>query len=458
MDRRRLLTACSAGLIGLAGCGSDVDTAEPGDNRPASEENETNQSGSTDSSADPPEVVPKWTVDDLSGAVSLAYPDNAQTTEPRSVSIHAATAAGELLRVNPADGSIGWRQSTRIDLDNDDEPGPELVDIQRLGEYLFTVVGDPAADKPYTVVTCRDAATGEARWHDRRREICSPLRLSDGVLYVAGDYLRKPIDEIGPSEPISRSGRLRAFDVNSGTVEAEATISSSFSVVTASHGLYVQRQRPDDDWRYSVVAFDRDLTRRWQVDTDSQIGRSLETTENGVLYTLDGELAELRSETGEARWTVGGWVDSPRSPDVLSGGAIYAGVDPMKRLSSDGEVQHNLPTGVAGDVVAAPATGHVYVDDNERIYRVDRTTGERRWNYEPPTEEYTNIASLPGEAVIATRGNTGVTVLDVVDGATGTRRGEVKLERGLSEAAAVGELLTVATHGRIAGYEISTHL
>lgn len=456
MERRRLLTACSVGLIGLAGCESDVDTAEPGDDGPASTDNETNESGSADSSADPPAVEPTWTIDNLSGAVSLARPDNAGSTERGSVSIHAATATGELLQLNPADGSVDWRQSTRIDLDGDDESGPELFRVRRLGEYLFTVAGDPAADEPYTVVTCRDAATGEERWHDRRREICSPLRLADGVVYVAGDYLRKPIDEIGPSEPISRSGRLRAFDVNSGTVAAEATIPSSFSVVAASHGLYVQRQRPDDDWRYSVVAFERDLTRRWQVDTDSQIGRSLEPTANGVLYTLDGEFAELRSETGETRWTVDGWADSPRSPDVLPEGAIYAGSNPMKRLSPDGAVQHTLPTGVAGDVVAAPSTGNVYVDDNKRIYRVDRTTGERRWSHESPAEGYTNIASLADEAVVATRGNTGVTVLDVVDGATGNRRSEVKLARGLSEATAVGELLTVASHGRIGGYDIST--
>lgn len=458
MNRRELLAACSGGLIGLAGCGSNVDNTKPGDDGPASTENETNESGSNASPTDLPEIASEWTVDDLSGVVSLAYPDNAQTTEPGSVSIHAATAAGELLQIDPVDGSVDWRQSTRIDLDSDNESAPELFSFRRLGEYLFTVAGDPAADEPFTVVTCRDAATGEARWHDRRREILTPLRLADGRLYVAGDYLRKPTDEIGPSEPVSRSGRLRALDVDSGTVAAEVTIPSSFSVVTASHGLYVQRQRPDDDWKYSVVAFDQDLTQRWQVDTESQIGRSLEPTDTGVLYTVDGEFAELRSETGETRWTVGGWANSPRSPDVVPGGAIYAGSDPMKRLSSAGEVAHTLPTGVAGDVVVAPATGNIYVDDNERIYRVDPTTGERRWSYESPTEGYTNIVSLPEEAVVATRGNTGVTVLDVVDGATGTRRGEIKLERGLSEASAVGGLVTVATHGRISGYDISTLL
>ena len=127
------------------------------------------------------------------------------------------------------------------------------------------------------------------------------------------------------------------IDVDSATVEAEATISSSFSVVTASHGLYVQRQRPDDDWKYSVIVFERDLSQRWQVDTDSQIGRSLEPTENGVLYTVDGKFAELDLVTDETRWTVGGWANSPRSPDVLLGGAIYAGSDPMKRFSPTGE-------------------------------------------------------------------------------------------------------------------------
>ena len=255
-----------------------------------------------------------------------------------------------------------------------------------------------------------------------------------------------------------RRGRLRALDLTSGTVEAEATVPSSFSVASASHGLYVQRHRPDDDWRYSVVAFDPDLTRRWQVDTDSQIGRTLEPTANGVLYAVDGEFAELDAETGDPRWTVGGWVDAPRSPDVLPGGAVYAGSDPMKRLSPAGEVQHALPDGVAGDVVAAPATGHVYVDDNESIHRVDQATGERRWSYETPAEGYTNIASLPGEAVVATRGNSGVTVLDVLDGATGARRGVGRLARGFSEATAVGDLLIVASHGSIGGYDVSTLL
>ena len=456
MNRRQLLTVCSGGLAGLAGCGSDADDAAAGNTTPGSTGPETNESGNTDASTDPPEIEPQWTVDGLSGAVSLAWPAEPQPTEPGSVSIHAATAAGELLRIDPVDGSVDWRQSTRIDLDGDDESGPELFGVRRLGESLVTVAGDPAADEPYTTVTCRDAATGEERWHDRRREICAPLRLDEGRLYVAGEYLRKPTDELGPSEPTSRSGRLRALDVTSGTVGAEATIPSSFSVVAASHGLYVQRHRPDDDWRYSVVAFDRNLTRRWQVDTDSQIGRSLEATANGVLYTVDGEFAELDAETGDPRWTVGGWVDTPRSPDVLPGGAIYAGSDPRKRLSPAGEVQHTLPSGVAGDVVAAPATDHVYVDDNEAIYRVDRTAGERRWSYESPAEGYTNIAALPGESVVATRGNTGVTVLDVVDGTTGTRRGEVKLARGFSEAAAVGDLLVVASHGRIGGYDVST--
>jgi outer membrane protein assembly factor BamB len=458
MNRRRLLAACSSGLIGLAGCGSDVDHAEPGDDIPESTGTEPTEPGSTESSTDPPEVEPTWTVDDLSGAVSLALPDDARTAEPGSVSIHAATASGELLQVNPLDGSVDWRQSTRVDLDGDDESGRRLFSFRRLGDSLFTVAGNPAADEPFTIVTCRDAATGEERWHDRRREILTALRLRDGRLHVAGQYLRKPTDEIGPNEPISRSGRLRALDVNSGAVESAANIPASFSVVTASHGLYVQRQRPEDDWRYSVVAFDRDLTRRWQVDTDSQIGRSLETTEHGVLYTLDGALAELSSRTGKARWTVGGWTDSPRSPDALASGAIYAGVNPVKRLSPGGEVLYSLPTSVGGDVVASPSTGRVYVDDNENIYRVDRTSGTARWNYETPAQGYTDIASLPGDAVVVARGISGVTVLDVLDGATGNRRGEVRLKRGVSEATAVGELLTVAGHGRVGGYDVSTRL
>lgn len=458
MNRRQLLTTCSGGLIWLAGCGSDVNDAVAGNTTLESTGPETNDSESAETSTDPPELAPQWTVDDLAGAVALTHPAKGQATESGSVSLHAATAAGDLFQIDPVDGSVDWRQSTRIDLNGGDEAGAELFSVRRLGESLFTVVGDPAADKPYTVVTCRDAATGEERWHNRRREILTPLRLDAGRLYVAGEYLRKPTDELGPSKPTSRSGRLRALDVASGTVKAEATIPSSFAVASASHGLYVQRQRPDDDWRYSVVAFDRDLTPRWQVDTNSQIGRSLEPTDDGVLYSLDGEFAELRSETGKPQWTVGGWVDSPRSPDVLPGGAIYAGSDPMKRLSPAGEVQHTLPDGVTGDVVAAPATGHVYVDDNENIYRVDQTTGERRWSYETPAEGYTNIASLPGEAVVATRGSSGITVLDVLNGATGTHRGVVKLARGFSEATAVGELLIVASHGSIGGYDVSTLL
>lgn len=458
MNRRRLLAACSSGLLGLAGCGDDVDDAGPADDTPESTGIETAESGSTEPSADPPEVEPTWTIDGLSGAVSLALPDEARTAELRSVPIHAATASGELLQFNPVDGSVDWRQSTRIDLNGDDESGPRLFGFRRLGESLFTVAGDPAADEPYTVLTCRDSATGEERWHDRRQEILTTLSRRDGGLHVAGEYLRKPTDEVGPNEPISRSGRLRALDVKSGTVEFEVTIPSSFSVVTASHGLYVQRQRAEDEWRYSVVAFDRDLTRRWQVDTDSQIGRSLETTENGVLYTLDGELAELSSRTGKARWTVGGWTDPPRTPDVLPGGGIYAGANPMKRLSPSGEVLYNLPASVGGDVVASPSTGRVYVDDNRKIYRVDRTTGALRWSYETPAQGYTDIASLPGEAVVAARGITGVTVLDVLDGATGDHRGEVKLKRGVSEATAVGELLIVAAHSKIGGYDVSTLL
>lgn len=458
MHRRRLLAACSSGLMGLAGCGDDVDDAEPGDDTPESTGTETTESGSTGSSTDQPEVEPTWTVDGLSGAVSLALPDDARTAELRSVSIHAATVSGELLQVNPVDGSVDWRQSMRIDLDSDKESGPRLFSFRRLGDSLFTVAGDPAADQPYTTVTCRDSATGEERWHDRRQEILTTLSLHGGRLHVAGEYLRKPIDEIGPNEPISRSGRLRALNVKSGMVESEATIPSSFSVVTAPHGLYVQRQRAEDEWRYSVVAFDRDLTRRWQVDTDSQIGRSLEPTEHGVLYTLDGELAELSSRTGKARWTVGGWTDPPRSPDVLPGGAIYAGIDPMKQLSPSGEVLHSLSTGVGGDVVASLATGRVYVDDKKKIYRIDSTTGALRWSYETPAQGYADIASLPDDAVVVARGNTGVTVLDVLDGATGNHRGEVRLKRGVSGATAVGELLTVASHGRIGGYEVSTRL
>ena len=467
MDRRRFLAACSVGLVGLAGCGSSTDGTEPTDDTPRSTPPGTTESpaessptepDATEESAEPPELEPVWTVSELSGTVSLAVPEGARAVEPGSIAMHAATTAGELRQVTPADGSVGWRRSTRVAVDGEDGTGPRLFGIQRLGDALFTVAGDPAADEPYTVLTCRDAATGEQRWHDRRREILAPLALSDGRVYVAGEYLREPTDELGPSQPRSRSGRLRALDVESGTVEAEATIPSSFSVVTAVHGLYVQRQRPDDGARYSVVAFDGDLTRRWQVDTDSQVGRSLATTDEGVLYTVEGELAELDAGSGEPRWTVGGWADPPRSPDVLSDGAVYAGFDPVRRISPDGEVVHDLPAGVAGDAVAAPSTGRVYLDGNETVYRVDRTSGAVRWRYQPTGREYTGIAALPGEAVVAARGISAVTILDVLDGATGDHRGTVRPRRGVAEVNVAGGLVVVAGTDRIEAYDVSTVL
>lgn len=470
MNRRRFLAACSVGLVGLAGCGAGTDetgstgnTPEPTPGGvtepPAGSSSPTEGSTGTEAPADPPELEPVWTVSDLSGAESavfLALPTDGRSREAASVAVHAATEAGELLRVDPADGAVAWRTSTRLPVDGEDAAAPDLFGIWRLGDALLSVAGDPAADDPYTTIVCRDPATGEERWHDRRREILTPLDVQDGVVCVAGEYLRKPTDELAPSEPRSRSGRLRALDLASGTVGAEATIDSSFSVATADHGRYVQRQRPDDGHRYSVVAFDRDLTRRWQVDTGSQIGRSLATTAEGVLYVVGGDLAELDAQTGDPRWTVGGWTDPPRSPDVLPGGTIYAGADPHRQISPSGEVLHRFPTGVGGDAVASPSTGRVYLDDTGALYRVDRATGEVGWTYRAPAEDYTDVAALPGESVVATRGIDAVTILDVLDGATGDVRGEVRVGRGLSEAAAVGGLLVVASHGRLRGYDTAT--
>ena len=314
MNRRRLLAVCGAGLAGLAGCGSDTDAVEPTGETPEStpaavtdspdRQSQTAETARTETPVDPPELEPAWTVRDLPGPetpVSLALPNSAQTGEPASVTMHTATGGGGLLQVDPADGSVGWQTATRLPVDSEDPQAPDLFGIRRLGDTLFTVAGDPAADDPYTTLTCRDPATGAERWHDRRREILTPLDTQDGAVLVAGEYLRKPTDELRPGEPRSRSGRLRALDAESGAVDAEAAVDASFSVATAPHGLYVQRQRAGDGYRYSVVAFDRDLTRRWQVDTQSQVGRSLATTEEGVLYTVDGELAELDAQTGDPR-------------------------------------------------------------------------------------------------------------------------------------------------------------
>ena len=469
MNRRRFLAACSVGLVSLAGCGADTDGTEPGGDTPGptpadvtdSRDGSGSPTARTETPADPPELAPAWTVSDLaetSAAVSLAVPDGARTRDPGSVAVHAATGAGTLLRVDPSDGSVGWRTSTRLPVDGTDRAAPDLFGVWRLDDALLTVAGDTAADEPYTTLTCRDPATGKNRWHDRRREVLTPLDVQDGAVYVAGEYLRKPTDELAPSEPRSRSGRLRALDLRSGTVEAEATIDSSFSVVAADHGHYVQRQRSDAGYRYSVVAFDRDLTRRWRVDTDSQVGRSLATTAEGVLYAVDGDLAELDARTGDPRWTVGGWTDPPRGPDVLPDGAIYAGVDPVRRLSPDGKVVHDLPTAVGGDAVGSPSTGRVYLDDNETIYRVDRRSGAVRWRYHPTGREHTEVAAQPGEAVVAARGITAVTILDILDGATGDVRGEVRPGRGVADAAAVGGLLVVGTHDGLGGYDVSTVL
>lgn len=468
MNRRRLLAVCGVGLVGLAGCGSDTDTTDPAGETPEPTPAEvtdppdpsspTAEPARTETPVDPPELEPAWTVRDLSGPetpVSLALPGGAPAGDPGSVTVHAATGGGELLRVDPADGSVGWRTATRLPVGGDGEESPDLFGVRRLGDALFTVAGDPAAEDPYTTLTCRDPATGEERWHDRRREILTPVDVQDGVVYVAGEFLRKPTDELGPSEPRSRSGRLRALDLASGDVSAAATVDSSFSVAAAAHGVYVQRQRADDGARYSVVAFDRDLTRRWQVDTQSQVGRSLATTEKGLLYAVGGDLAELDAQTGDPRWTVGGWTNPPRGPDVLPDGTIYAGADPVRQLSPEGEVLSRLPTGVGGDAVASPSAERVYLDDTRAVHRVDRTTGEVRWRYETPTQAYTDVAALPGEAVVVTRGISAVTVLDVLSGASGDTRGTVRVGRGLSEAAAVGGLLVVASHGRLAGYDLS---
>jgi len=103
-------------------------------------------------------------------------------------------------------------------------------------------------------------------------------------------------------------------------------------------------------------------------------------------------------------------------------------------------------------------TGRVYLDGNGAISRVDRATGGVRWRYQPTGREYADVAALPGEALVTTRGITTVTVLDVLDGETGDIRGTVRVGRGLSGAAAVGELLVVASHGRLRGYDVATVL
>lgn len=409
IDRRRFLTAVTAGLTGGAGCLrlSSREGASPGGEGsvPSPTPPPTGRSPQSTAAETPDLDAPT----EVTGSWHQFHYDVGNTG-------HAAATAGPKalggeLWVSTFDGEFGHDSVTLSD------------------GTIYTKPNDR------DTLVAIDALTGEVRWTTTLEAFGggSAPTVVDGTIYIG-----------------TRTGSVIAVSADDGRrvwfFEAAAGDRGNgvmCSVTVQDRLLYF------GDDAGIVYAVSTDGRERWRFETDGSIGRSTPAVIDGTLYvgSMDGNLYALDAATGDERWsrTVGDAVFS--SPTVVDGtvyvGSISAvdgdgpitnpdGDDIAENRETEGGVHalsvsdgttewsvtldtqvNSSPTVADGTVYGGPRSGPLYAWDaatgdrrwffpadhlqeasaavadgvvylsTERVYAIDGDTGRERWRYRP---------------------------------------------------------------------------
>lgn len=460
-SRRRALQLCGAVLTaGLAGCQTsrrttDTTTAtDPPTATAAAPATATGTPTPTETRSPTPEptATTAWTVDRLSGAVDRLLLPAAGPTDPPAGPLYAATDAGELARIDPADGRLAWTIETR----GAEPAAPELTPT---GAGLYAVSETYTDDRLATHVQAIDPA-GTVQWTFDDRAFLRVLGHAHDLVVLAGEYIAEHPETIGPNESPRGDGRLYGIDRATGEQRWRVDIPALHGADVATHGAYALEFQTQDFHRLTLHAFGLGGTQRWQVDTGlPEPGRPLATTDlllagAGTADQTDrGGVGCYDPVDGTLLWTVGNWERGPHDLAVAED-TIHAGSRPFLALDHEGNERYRVQQFSVPQVPATPET--LYNDGGTQIPAVDRAAGELRWRYRPADYEYTHLRAVLADHVAVDHGIGPDQEVILLDEASGEIVGRFRTAEPYQELVGAGDRLFAGIGSHVVALDVST--
>ncbi len=386
--RRRVIEACGAAVLGLAGCLGRNESA-PGTRRSQTSDTPTDDhdtlsgtppGGSTTSPAGPPDDEgtprgPQRTIWQVDTGKTTNRPHVVDGTCYLGTGEHDEAGEAELLAVD-ADGTERWRQGV----------GQSVSDVAAVtGDMVYAITGDTTTSglhgEDYRV-QAYDAASGEEQWSwapEKRYKFFESIGVRDGTVFVGthDDALQDEGEQVVAVADGSAVWTVESGDVMGGTLVGETVVA---------------------DTAAGLAAFAAgDGTERW-THAESGYG-SLDPERFGDLVLAgDESVHALGAETGEEQWSV---TDRKVTTWHAEGSTAYLGGEQVAAVDESGRAAWTYN---AGGVPSGVGTADWLVGTAERsLFCLERASGDERWRVEVDTEFPSPGGLADGRLPYATR-------------------------------------------------------
>lgn len=455
--RRRLLQALAGLTAGsVAGCAGD-ESGPPTSTRQSTVGSATSESvarttdktpsddATTDETTQSDEIATEaWTVDSLDGDVEgLWLPNRPRRPNTTGGPLFAATNAGTVANVAVMTGEVRWTTTVLGDQSPHSHPT-----VHETGSSLLVVSQSWNEDTLRNYVERVAPETGDRQWAFEAREFLSPLGVVDDALYLGGEYMVAPPEELGPNRDPTGEGRIHAVDVATGEELWRTTVPSLIDATAASHGIYAYVAPEDEPSDHQLVAFDRDGTERWRTEAGRHHLPGPVAVDDGVLASVGADAVAAFAPDGTEQWRVSGWRYGPSEIEVTRE-RIYVGSDPLVAVSRSGTERWRLDDhgGVVRPIRDGTIEDTLYLGGGTEVGAVEASEGTKRWSYAPEDEKYVHEQAVVEDGLLVTTGIGWDHEFVLLDEASGDVLGNFRTRNSYRAATTVASRLFAGASG-----------
>ena len=452
--RRRVLQALGGlATTSVAGCAATDETAPPRDGTTTTDAPTTSTSSTktTDASTPEPIATEAWTVDSFDGDVEgLWLPNRPRKPNTTGGPLYVGTMSGTVADLSVATGEVRWEFSVAGELGNHGYPN-----IYSFGQTLLVVSDTRNRETLRNYVEKVDPASGHRQWTFEEREFITPLGVVDDTLYLAGEYIKAPPEELGPNQNPAGEGRFHAVDLETGEERWRTTVQSLINATVARHGIYANVSSDDDASEHTLVAFDRDGTERWRKPAGLYHLPEPVTVEDGVLASVQYDSVASIAPDGTERWHVSEWKGGPSQIEVTPE-RIYVGSEPLIAVSRTGTEHWRLDEygGIVRPIRDQRREKTLYVEQGTKVSAIDSEEGTKRWSFDPEHEKYVHVQAVVDDGLVIDTGIRGRWTFSLLDEMTGDVLGDFSTGKPYRNSIAVASRLFVGASGTVYAFDV----
>lgn len=402
--RRRVLQALGGlATTSVAGCAATDETPPSGDSTTTTNAPTTSTSPSktTDSSTPEPIATEAWTVDSFDGDVKgLRLPNRPRKPNTTGGPLYAGTTSGTVANLSVATGDVRWQFSVAGELMLHGYPT-----IYTFGQTLLVVSDTRNRETLRNYVEKVDSASGDRQWTFEEREFLTPLGVVDDTLYLAGEYIKAPPQELGPNQDPAGEGRFHAVDPETGEEQWRTTVPSLVNATVARHGIYANVTSDTDASDHSLVAFDRDGTERWRKPAGMYHLPEPVTVDDGVLASVQYNSVASIAPDGTEQWRVSEWKGGPSQIEVTPK-RVYVGSEPLIAVSRTGSEHWRVDEygGIVRPIRDQRREKTLYFEKGTQVGAINTEEGTKRWSFAPEDEKYVHVQAVVDEGLLIDTG------------------------------------------------------